>query len=162
MDSVIEVSGEYTFTVVGTDILKWKRFSVTGVFHADHGSIKCLLLLGDYLLSASQDGYLCVWNWDTEELIRTINIGPDFHPSFLMHPTTYLNKVVIGGDAGQLQLWNIRTGSLIMNFRGYSSPITFIEQSPSVDVVAVGLSDGTIDILNLQFDQVVPRFHVST
>ena len=158
--SVIEVSGEYTFTAVGKVILKWKRFSIVGKLDSNHGAITCLLVMGSYLLSASADGFLCIWNWDSEELIRTINLGQSFEPSFLAHPPTYLNKVVIGSASGQLQLWNIRTGSLIMRFAGYTCGIRYMEPSPAVDVLAIGLQDGTVDLRNLRFDQ-VPRFHFS-
>lgn len=41
-----------------------------------------------------------------------------------------------------------------MKFKGYSSPITVMEQTPALDVVAIGLEDGTIDILNLKVDTV--------
>ena len=41
-----------------------------------------------------------------------------------------------------------------MNFKGYSSGISYIEQTPSVDVMAIGLEDGTIDIMNLKYDEV--------
>lgn len=152
--SVIELSGEYTFTAVGNVILKWKRFSIVGRLESTHSAIKCLLVMGNYLISASVDGYVTIWNWDSEEEIRTINLGQDFEPSFVMHPPTYLNKVLIGSASGGLQLWNIRTGSLIMSFQGYSAGITFIEPAPAVDVVAIGLRDGTIDLRNLRFDQV--------
>ena len=29
-----------------------------------------------------------------------------------------------------------------------------MEQTPSVDVVAIGLADGTIDVINLKYDEV--------
>lgn len=32
-----------------------------------------------------------------------------FQVSVLMHPSTYLNKVLVGSRQGSLQLWNIRT-----------------------------------------------------
>ena len=154
MRRAVEVSKEITFTAVGKDILKWSRFSVVGTLKGEFGPIVNLLVIGEYLVSTSEDGYLCVWNTVTMELIRTINLGNDFHPSFLMHPNTYLNKVLVGSTTGKLQLWNIRTGSLIMNFKGYSSGITFIQQAPSVDVVAVGLENGEIDVRNLRYDEV--------
>ena len=80
-------------------------------------------------------------------------------PSLLPHaPKHLLNKVLVGSTTGKLQLWNIRTGSLIMNFKGYSSGITFIQQAPSVDIVAVGLENGEIDVRNLRYDEVSPAF----
>lgn len=45
-----------------------------------------------------------------------------------------------------------------MNFKGYSSGITFIQQAPSVDIVAVGLENGEIDVRNLRYDEVSPAF----
>ena len=154
--SALEVERETTFTAVGKDVFIWRRFSITGCLEGEHGAIVTILRVGDYLITASQDGFVCVWNWFNQELIRTINLGSDFTPSCLSHPNTYLNKILIGSSTGKLQLWNIRTGSLIMNFKGYSSGITTIEQTPSVDVMAIGLEDGTVDILNLKYDEVIP------
>ncbi len=139
---------------MGKDILKWKRFSLVGTMKGEFGTIVTLLRIADYLISTSDDGYLCVWNWTTMELIRTINLGREFHPSFVMHPNTYMNKVLVGSATGKLQLWNIRTGSLIMDFKGYSNGISFMEQAPTVDIVAIGLENGEIDVLNLKYDKV--------
>lgn len=144
-----------TFTAVGKDVFIWRRFTISGCLKGEHDMIVAILRIGDYLLTASHDGYLCVWNWFNQELIRTINLGSNFHPTCLSHPNTYLNKILVGSSSGKLQLWNIRTGSLIMNFKGYSSGITTIEQTPSVDVMAIGLADGTVDIMNLKYDEVV-------
>ena len=145
---------EWTLTAVDKDVLKWKRFAKAATLKGEHGPIVTMCRIGDFVLPVSDDGYLCVWNWINEECIRTINLGSNFSPSFILHPNAYLNKVLIGSSSGKLQLWNIRTGSLIMDFKGYSCGITFIEQTPSVDVVAIGLEDGTIDILNLKYDEV--------
>lgn len=145
---------EWTLTAVDGDVLKWRRFSIVATLKGEHGPIATMCSIGQYLVTVSSDGYMCVWNWRTEELIRTINLGQKFSPSFILHPYTYLNKVLVGSTTGKLQLWNIRTGSLIMDFRGYTSGITFMEQTPSVDVVAIGLADGTIDVLNLKYDEV--------
>ena len=150
----MEVEREITFTAVGKDVFIWRRFSISGCLEGEHGAIVSILRVGDYLITASQDGFVCVWNWFNRELIRTINIGSNFIPTCLCHPNTYLNKILIGSSTGKLQLWNIRTGSLIMSFKGYSSGVTVIEQTPSVDVMAIGLENGTVDILNLKYDEV--------
>lgn len=143
-----------TFTAVGCDVLIWKRFTIISRLTGEHGVLQSILHVGQYLLTVSEDGYICVWNWHTAEIIRTINLGNSFHPSFICHPDTYLNKILVGSSTGKLQLWNIRTGSLIMNFKGYSSGILTIQQTPSIDVMAIGLEDGTIDIINLKYDEV--------
>lgn len=70
-----------------------------------------------------------------------------------MHPATYLNKVLVGSQQGELQLWNIRTGTLLHTFSAPSSsatPITTVVQSPALDVVAVGHSDGSVRIIDIK------------
>ncbi|CAM9879754.1 unnamed protein product, partial [Phaeothamnion confervicola] len=50
-------------------------------------------------------------------MMTDIALPPGFVPSALVHPPTYLNKVVLGSTAGVLGLWNIRTGKRIHMFR---------------------------------------------
>jgi hypothetical protein len=44
-----------------------------------------------------------------EALHSQIQFEPGFTAVNLLHPATYLNKVLVGGNDGSLQLWNIRT-----------------------------------------------------
>ena len=74
-----------------------------------------------------------------------------------MHPDTYLNKVwaightfsatytdicyikvVIASEEGTMQLWNIKTGKLVYQFKGWGAPIKCVVQSPALDVVGIG------------------------
>jgi hypothetical protein len=43
------------------------------------------------------------------ELQNEITFHPSFKATTVFHPATYLNKVLVGGHNGELQLWNIRT-----------------------------------------------------
>lgn len=45
-----------------------------------------------------------------EEHICDAVLESGFVPTALAHPPTYLNKVMVGSEAGTLQLWNVRTG----------------------------------------------------
>ena len=47
--------------------------------------------------------------WAMPGVYTTLELGPHFHATAMVHPDTYLNKVVIAGAGGMLQLWNIRT-----------------------------------------------------
>jgi U3 small nucleolar RNA-associated protein 21 len=101
-----------------------------------------------------------------------------FHTSFtattLLHPATYLNKVLIGSQQGQMQLWNIRTwlatalaekpsltldSTLIHTFThptpATPSPITALIQAPAVDVVGIGYLDGTVRIFDIRQGELV-------
>jgi hypothetical protein len=44
-----------------------------------------------------------------EVLHSQIQFESGFAATHLLHPATYLNKVLVGGSDGSLQLWNIRT-----------------------------------------------------
>lgn len=76
-----------------------------------------------------------------------------------VHPSTYLNKILLGSQQGQLQLWNIRTNKLIYTFTGWGSPVLVLSQSPAVDVVGVGLETGDIVMHNLRYDEILMKFH---
>ncbi|XP_020893453.1 WD repeat-containing protein 36 isoform X2 [Exaiptasia diaphana] len=88
-----------------------------------------------------------------------MNFNPDtFAVSCLVHPSTYLNKILLCSKQGSMQLWNIKTNKMIYTFQGWSDPITAVEQAPAIDVVGVGLQSGKIIIHNLKFDETVMFF----
>jgi U3 small nucleolar RNA-associated protein 21 len=76
----------------------------------------------------------------------------------VLHPHTYVNKLLVGFGAGHLQLWNVRRGQLLHAFTGWQSPVRCLAQSPALDVVGVGLEDGRILLHNLRLDQTVLSF----
>lgn len=49
----------------------------------------------------------------------TIEFEPGFVPTCLAHPDTYLNKIVVGGADGRLQLWNFVTATKLHTFAGW-------------------------------------------
>jgi U3 small nucleolar RNA-associated protein 21 len=49
----------------------------------------------------------------------SISFESPFVPSCLCHPDTYLNKVVVGGADGCMQLWNFVTAQLVHAFKGW-------------------------------------------
>lgn len=96
-----------------------------------------------------------------------------FTPSCMVHPSTYLNKVLFGSEEGTLQLWNIHTvyveqatckpilmwhRKLIHTFKGFGGSITCLVQAPAIDIVAVGTENGDICVHNLKFDKTLFRF----
>lgn len=75
---------------------------------------------------------------------NVIDLGPDYLPTCMAHPDTYLNKVLIGSASGQLQLWNFASGKKLYTFNVGQSKICCLTPSPALDVIAIGLSDGYI------------------
>lgn len=92
------------------------------------------------------------------EITLEMPFGSTFTISCILHPSTYLNKVLLGSQQGSLQLWNVRTQKLIFTFKGWQSPLRTIEQAPAVDLVAIGLEDGLIIIHNIRYDETLLKF----
>ena len=79
-----------------------------------------------------------VWNIDHIFIcILVYNLGiylemdfrnSSFQVSALMHPSTYLNKVLLGSKQGTMQLWNIRQDKMLYIYSGWDSPIVCLEQ----------------------------------
>ena len=60
----------------------------------------------------------------------------------MMHPVTYINKLLFYG--GQtMQLWNVIQGEKIYEFK-MQAEVENVDQSPVVDLVSVGLSNGSV------------------
>jgi hypothetical protein len=66
----------------------------------------------------------------------------------MMHPTTYVNKLVFAGN-NRIELWNIIDDKKIYAFKNIVEDkkdfnVTVIVQSPVIHTVAIGYSDGEI------------------
>ena len=155
-----------TWAAVGRSIYVWKRARlVRRVKEAHAHDIDRLFLFGDQLISISfADRVMKVWVASTSEISGEVTFDDDFTPTCIVHPHTYLNKVVIGSREGFVEVWNTRTMKKI--FR--SSPGTFggvaitcIEQSPALDVLGCGLADGRTVLYNAKFDNSVCEFYDS-
>lgn len=75
-----------------------------------------------------------------------------------LHPVTYLNKLLLGSSQGQLQLWNLRTSSLLYTFQGWGSKVVSLAQSQAVDIVGIGLENGNVLVHNVRMDETVMQF----
>ncbi|XP_038068036.1 WD repeat-containing protein 36-like [Patiria miniata] len=121
--------------------------------------VHLLLPFGDHLVSVDEDSLLKIWDIKSAEIYLEIQFDNRiFEATALMHPTTYLNKILVGSRQGTMQIWNIKSNKLVYSFSGWGSPITAIEQAPAVDVVAVGLEDGRIVVHNLKYDETIVTF----
>jgi U3 small nucleolar RNA-associated protein 21 len=85
---------------------------------------------------------------------------PNIRPYTAMHPSTYLNKIVVGGSNADgtpaMVLVNIRSTKVVHTFQCLSKTegrVTSLTQSPAVDTVAVGTDAGTVSLVNLRLDR---------
>uniref|UniRef100_A0A383VCR0 Small-subunit processome Utp21 domain-containing protein n=1 Tax=Tetradesmus obliquus TaxID=3088 RepID=A0A383VCR0_TETOB len=156
----LATKGDLTFAATGAAIHEAKRMHATGVYAGHRAAVLQMLVLGDNLLSLGKDRQLLVWKigqYDAPEAV--IDLGADFEPSCMAHPDTYINKVVIGGTDGSLQMWNFKTQQLVHSFKSWGSPVRCLAASPALDVMAVGLADGRAILHNLRYDEQVMVLH---
>lgn len=118
-----------------------------------------LLVFGDWLVAASSDGDVNIVKkpagglLPTEHYTTLKSINPQFDGEIvgLVHPPTYLNKIVVA-TSSRLFLFNIRTAKTVFktedNFFGEN--ISSIEHAPALDIIAVGSTTGSVFLYNLR------------
>ncbi|CAK6984078.1 WD repeat-containing protein 36 [Scomber scombrus] len=149
------------FAAAGRQISAFARNKeVVMRYHGHKQEVRLLLPLGDQLISADSGGDVIVWDVQGEvNVYLQLHFDPaTFDPSAMMHPSTYLNKVLLGSSQGALQLWNIKTSKLLFTFPGWLAGVTALQQSPAVDVVGVGTATGRIIIHNIRLDETMMTF----
>ncbi|KAI0224591.1 rRNA-processing protein utp21 [Massospora cicadina] len=158
--NAITTRRESTFVAAGNKIFKFHRNEQVSAWTSPlPGDIFHLEVFGNHLLSLTEDNVFQLWNFETGELYTDIQFHPEsFNVTCVVHPATYLNKVVFGSTQGAMQLWNIKTRKLIYTFKPFASPITCLVQSPVVDVLGIGLLDGTLLLYNVKLDKLLISF----
>ncbi|CAI5717329.1 unnamed protein product [Peronospora effusa] len=155
----VQPKKQLTFTACGCQIIIWNRLDRIKTLLGHKGTIKQLLTVGSNILfSLDDEGCIKIWDLHTMDIVNTLTFQIGFTPTIMLHPDTYLNKILVGSAQGVLQLWNIRKMKCIYEFKGWGSAVTALEQSPAVDVVSVGLADGRLMVHHLQLDQPVLDF----
>jgi U3 small nucleolar RNA-associated protein 21 len=137
-----------------------------------------LLSVGDNVMALSkQEDRLYVWSFAQKSLLRKIDLGrpivgtnDTFHASAILHPSTYIDKVLLGSDNGHLQLYNFRTSTLLHTFTRSSLleymdieealidpeesfAIVDLVQTPAIDIVAIVFEAGYILLLDIRYDE---------
>lgn len=128
----------------------------------ENAKIKTLLLLGDYILASDNYNQIIIWENTQEKPAFSWENG--FEIAEILHPMTYLNKILIVGSRNML-LFNIKTLENIYDFsesleKNYrlqeeSKEITTVKHSPSLHVIALGFSNGNISLHNIKTDTIL-------
>ncbi|KAB1212058.1 hypothetical protein CJ030_MR5G024630 [Morella rubra] len=157
---------EYTFAAYGNEIGVFRRAHQVATWSRHRAKVNLLLLFGEHILSVDVEGNLFIWAFkginQNSAPVGHITLDEKFTPSCIVHPDTYLNKVILGSQEGYLQLWNISTKKKLYEFKGWNSAITSCVSSPALDVVAVGCADGKIHVHNIRYDEELVTFTHST
>ncbi|KAJ3338710.1 hypothetical protein HDU93_009116 [Gonapodya sp. JEL0774] len=127
---------DFTFTACGAVVIKFRRarevqqFSIPDLSDDARKNLRItqLIILGDYVIGLASDNVVRAWRTDSGELDSSWDLGSDFTGILLLHPPTFVNKVlVVGADA--------------------------MSSTPVADIVAIGHLDGAIDLLDIRSDQ---------
>lgn len=159
-----------TFAVIDNVIGVFHRLTPFTVWRSQDAEIIQLAVIGDVLVSIDSEANLIVWKLPTSakdmpsksgHIAAQIVLPSDFVVSAITHPQTYINKILLGAKDGRCMLVNLNTRKIVHIFDPFSSPITVLEPSPVVDVVAVGTQNGDVHLHNIRHDETVTSFHHS-
>lgn len=110
---------------------------------------------------------LLVWDVNDSTIKSVIAFENGFTASIMMHPATYLNKILVASQEGSLQIWNIKTQTCIYTFSPSAlrprlesrnpGTITCIAQA-AIDVVGIGFSTGEVIVHDIAADEPIARF----
>ncbi|XP_028660660.2 WD repeat-containing protein 36 isoform X1 [Erpetoichthys calabaricus] len=148
------------FTAHGNTVNAFARNKeIVHTYLGHKADVHLLQPFGDHLISVDSDNVLIVWDTQSEEEYTQISFDKTlFVVSAITHPSTYLNKILVGSRQGSLQLWNIKRSKLLYTFTSWGSAVTVLQQAPAVDVIAVGLASGQIIIHNIKYDETLMKF----
>ncbi|XP_035212297.1 WD repeat-containing protein 36-like isoform X2 [Stegodyphus dumicola] len=155
--SCITSDAYLVFTACNNIVYAWRRGNELKHTYKAPSNVHLMLTFGPHLLAVYEDNTLLVWDIKEEVVAVEIPIA-NITVSAIVHPSTYLNKILLGSYEGCMQLINIKTCNVIYTFSGWGSPIVVLEQAPAVNVVAIGLESGDIYIHNLKYDETIMKF----
>lgn len=141
-------------------IYAWRSGNVIKHIYKGHEkNVHLMLPFGEHLISIDEDSLLKVWI--IKEATEYLSIpfkNSEFRITAIVHPPTYMNKILLGSEQGLLQLWNLKNCKLIHTFNSLNGKIEVMVSSPAIDVIAIGLNDGAIILLNIKYDERVMEF----
>ncbi|KAJ7097769.1 Utp21 specific WD40 associated putative domain-containing protein [Mycena belliarum] len=172
--SSLAMDGDAVWAAAGSHVIKYLRGKeVLRGTNPLGTTLSSITIFGSQLLALTEDGRrMLLWETTTGELESTIEFDIGFTATSILHPATYLNKVLVSSSQGNMQLWNIRSRTCIHKFsasRLVSAPneteasdmspcaITALTQSPAIDVVGIGFTSGEISVYDVRADERLMR-----
>lgn len=108
----------------GQNIYSWRSSRVIKKTFRGKAVVHLLLAFGAHLIAVDEANVLTVWDIRSEEAYLEIPFEASFKVSCIMHPPSYLNKILLGSDQGGLQLWNIKKGNLVYSFKAFDGKVS--------------------------------------
>lgn len=161
---VLTSDERHVYSTSGRTILCWGRSSKELIQKLDEGHQSDVILLtklgSDRLVSLDEDNNLFLWQIKSKSMMNIISFEEgSFKITTMCHPMNYQDKIMLGSEQGELQLWNVPNETCLYTFKGWGSPVTSLVQSPSKDILGIGLKDGHIYIHDIKYDQTVIKIY---
>ena len=129
--------------------------------------IKKLLIFGTWIVGCCSTR-IEIWKSPTCEHYTTIT--PIASPGGsltgeMCNVPTLLNKVFFGKRDGSVEMWNVSTGKLIYTFQTpdlSSGPVTALQPTPALSVLAIARSDGSLSIHDIRADKGILQLKSNT
>jgi U3 small nucleolar RNA-associated protein 21 len=171
----LQAVGHETFVASGNSIIVYSRNRVVNAYEISKSAVRGTLVIGKVLLAYDDDNVMTVIDTKQREKISSMTLLNKSNITCMVHPATYLNKVVVGFADGALELWNFNKSKLVYSFSShqkrmkrdgdtgskssFAAPaVTCLQQSPACDVLGIGFSNGDIHLMNLKLDVVLFSF----
>ncbi|CAG8248445.1 unnamed protein product [Penicillium salamii] len=128
--------------------------------------IERLVVFGSWVVGCWAGG-LEVWKTGTYEHYASMrpqsvqsSSQQQTYTGVMCNMPTYINKIFVGRSDGAVDIWNLRTGKLIHTLSPSTSdtgPVTAIQPTPALSLVAVAYKSGALSIQNVSSGQPVLR-----
>ena len=115
----LQTYGHETFCAVGNDIVVYDRTRVVRTYKVHQAPVQGLLMIGRTLISYDQDNCIKVVDTKARRLVAEMTSLQGAKITCIMHPATYVNKIVVGYADGTLELWNIQKQAIIYTFAAH-------------------------------------------
>lgn len=155
--------GEWTFVAMGPELWAFERVKERGLVGEVATGLKLLCAVGETIVGVRggpKGSGLVVWgNRPSRKalpvLLCDLDLGLD--ACAVAHPPTYVNKVVVGSEDGELDLWNVRSQKRIHQFEclGDRGRVGVVAPSGVVDVLALARGDGCVEVVHARRDELL-------
>ncbi|PWN20970.1 WD40 repeat-like protein [Microstroma glucosiphilum] len=173
----LSTSPDSILASAGSTIHRFTRGKVVARYSCSEVNIPIshFIVFGDSIVALS-GSTLSHFSLSTSQLTNAIELPSAERsvPTAIVHPTTYLHKVLLGMSNGDLALWNIRDSSLVHHFSASSlfeahgitinapDPVSIIAlaQTPALDVIAITTSNNCILLHDIKYDTAIMTFRL--
>ena len=178
--------GLETFVAVENIIHVFHRTKIVRSYDFQNVKFIGMISIGDFLICYDDSIQIYVIDIKAREVHSKLQLLEcSSSISTIIHPSTYVNKILIGYTNAKLELWNIKTKKLIYTFFSHIEALKYynkyesnddfensstsvahsidcIKQSPAESIVALGFASGDILLINLKLDRVLFSFKQSS